>query len=201
MGKIREGVTSWPLYWPDGWERKGRFQRKRASFGKTHVYEQSQEVLAELSRMGVRPRDVVISTNLKLRQDGLPYANQRIPDDPGVAVWFTYKGQERVLACDIWDRGEHNLRAIAKHIDALRGQARWGVGSLEQAFQGFTALPESAGTGSSCWSVLEISPDSDARAIGDAFKRLAMKRHPDHGGSSEEFHALNEARKEAMAAL
>ena len=53
---------------------------------------------------------------------------------------------------------EHNLRAIHKHIDAVRAQARWGVGSLAQAFAGFAALPEQA-SGRSYRDILGIGPD------------------------------------------
>lgn len=160
----------------------------------------SQEALIELERMGCNLRNVVISTNVALRLDGLPYSNQKAPDDPGVAVWFVHGGEERVLACDRWDLVEHNLRAIAKHISAIRGQDRWGVGSLEQAFRGYTALP--AGDEPRDWrAVLGFSPDEIVypNLIHERFKKLAMKRHPDHGGTDESFAELAMARKHALA--
>ena len=150
--------------------------------------------------MSVPDFNVIISTDLRMRQDGIPYANQRPPADPGAAVWFTLRGEERVLACDRWDRVEHNLRAIAKHIEALRGQKRWGVGSLEQAFRGFAALPEQAGSGQSCWAVLGLGGPAASGEVEKAFRRLALTRHPDHGGSSEGWHELALARKQALEA-
>jgi hypothetical protein len=32
----------------------------------------------------------VISTNVRLRRDGLPYANDHVPDDKGAAVYFQF---------------------------------------------------------------------------------------------------------------
>ena len=92
------------------------------------------------------------------RQDAIPYSNQKRVANEGVSVWFDLDGEERVLAGDRWDRIEHNMRAIHKHIDAIRAQARWGVGSLAQAFAGFAALPEQA-SGRSYRDILGISPD------------------------------------------
>lgn len=193
---IREAVTASPLYWPPGWER--RTIRSSARFGKTNSYRETQNILHELYHLGVHDWNVIVSTNVRLRQDGLPYANQPRPEDPGAAVWFTLRGEERVLACDAWDRVEHNLRAIAKHIEALRGQERWGVGSLEQAFRGFAALPEQAGAGT-VWETLGLDgPAADRKQVEDAFRRRALVCHPDQGGSVDEWHALALARKQAL---
>jgi hypothetical protein len=71
--------------------------------------------------------NVVLTTNIELRRDGRPYANQRI-SDTGVAVYFTRKGCEQAIACDKWDSVRDNLHAGAKTIEALRGIDRWGQG-------------------------------------------------------------------------
>ncbi len=192
----RDMVTAHPLSWPAGWTRTRRPERAR--FGDCTVYSETRSLYDELGRMRVRERDIILSTNLRLRQDGLPYSNQRRPEDPGVAVYFKLKGEERVLACDRWDRVEHNIRAITKHIDALRGQERWGVGTLEQAFAGFTALPEHAGQ-RTCWQVLGIEPTKDAHAIKAAFRARARICHPDLAtGSDEAMSELNAAVADAM---
>lgn len=196
----RVGVTACPLYWPAGWKRAAR--RERSKFRDSSVYAESQEVRKELAAMYAR--DVVISSNLSLRSDGLPYSSQRIPDDPGVSVWFELREsgewREHVLACDRWDRAEHNLRAIAKHVEALRGQDRWGVGSLAQAFRGYQALPEQA-TGRPWWDVLKVPPDADAEKIEQAYKHRALECHPDKcDGDRQAWDELLEARAQANAA-
>lgn len=192
---IRETVTASPLYWPEGWKRTAR--RQRARFGETNSFRETQEILAELQRMSVRNRDVIVSTNMRLRQDGIPYANQSAPADPGAAVWFTLKGQERVLACDRWDRVEHNLRAIALHIAAMRGQDRWGVGTLDQAFAGFVALPETAG-GTTWWDYFGLEPDATREEIERAYKESALVDHPDRGGDRERWDQLCAMKKVAL---
>lgn len=195
---IREAVTAWPLYWPEGWKRTA--SPRPARFGATTVYRESQRLLEELGRLGVRRDGAIISTNLKLKRDGTPYSGQRQPEDRGVSVWFDLRGEERVLACDRWTTVEDNLRAIVCHIGALRGQERWGVGSADQAFAGFVALPERAG-GKCWWQVLRVSPDASPETIESAYRVLAKERHPDHGGSRELWDELADAIRAAREAM
>lgn len=203
MTQERVGVTSYPLYWPIGSSRIRR--PRRALFGDTNVYRESKNVRAEMERL--RARKVVISSNLQLRQDGIPYANQRRPEDPGVAVWFELREKggkrewrEHVLACDMWDRPEHNLRAIVLHVAALRGQERWGVGSMEQAFAGYRALPAQIDDGRAWWHVLGVERSASREEIERAYRLQARSCHPDHGGSAEAFVELDRARRQALDA-
>ena len=95
--------------------------------------------------------NVIVSTNVAVRRDGLPYARQRTPEDPGAAVYFKLDSAPEglVLACDRWLRVEDNIAAVAAHIGALRGIDRWGVGSVRQAFAGYKRL--SAGDAPTPW--------------------------------------------------
>ena len=70
---IRETVTASPLYWPPGWERTKR--PRRSAFARTSVDISTRLILDELDRLGADHR-VIISTNLRLRNDGLPGAAQ-----------------------------------------------------------------------------------------------------------------------------
>lgn len=196
---IRESVTAWPLYWPPGWERAKH--PKMARFGPTTVYRESQRVLDEIVRAGgaLGERLSIISTNMKLKRDGTPYSGQRQPEDRGVSVWFDLAGEERVLACDRWDRVDDNMHAIALHIGAIRGMDRWGVGSAAQAFGGFVALPETAG-GDPWHETLRVLPDASIEEIEKAYKRLAFKTHPDRAGDRSEWDRLQEVRKIALRA-
>ena len=56
----------------------------------------------------------VLSTNIPLRKDGLPYANHRQPEDKGVAVYFTLNGNPMCFACDRWDSVADNVQAIQR---------------------------------------------------------------------------------------
>lgn len=211
----------YPLSWPVGWKRTPSRARQRASFrtgretsqvvnGQTHTSRSQQPVSvavgirrlrAELGRLGVLERDCIISTNMPTRLDGLPYSSSREPDDPGAAVYFRLKKQDRVLACDAWTRVADNLTAIAQHIDALRRIDRYGVGTLDQAFAGYAALPPKGGT----WrGALGFGPDElvTGDMVERAFRVKARAAHPDViGGSHEAMAAVNSARTEAYAEL
>lgn len=136
----------------------------------------------------------VLSSNLSLRRDGLPYASQSQPSDPGIAVYFTYKGKQHCFACDDWDRIQDNIRAVGKTIEALRGIARWGTGDMmERAFQGFVALPQPE----QWFTVLGVSSRASKDEIESAYRLLAMKHHPDRGGDASEMARINAARDQA----
>lgn len=135
----------------------------------------------EIKLMG--GRDVILSTNIPLRKDGLPYADFKIPNDRGVAVYFKYKGNQMCFACDRWNRIEDNVMAIGKTIEALRGIDRWGASDMiERAFQGFTALPSPK---TKWYEVLEVSPTATEDEVKRARNRLAMKYHPDTGNAPD----------------
>jgi len=96
-----------------------------------------QILCGEMERLGTK--SWLMSCNRARRRDGQPYSDRSQPADTGVAVYFDLKGRQVSLACDKWNRVEDNVWAIAKHVEALRGQERWGVGSIEQAFRGYMA--------------------------------------------------------------
>lgn len=139
----------------------------------------------------------VLSSNLTLRQDGLPYASQRQPDDPGVAVYFEWKGRRMAFACDRWNRVEDNVQAIRHTIAALRGLDRWGTGHMvEAAFIGFEALPPPNWRGD-----LGLEPDADLQDAENAYREHARTAHPDAGGSAEAMSRLNAAIAQARQEL
>lgn len=197
-------ATASPLSWPAGWPRTPDAERRRSAFGKWNSKPSLSmgliELSDELNRLGVDLDDVVISTNLALRLDGLPRSGQATPADPGVAVyWVAEDGSEHVLACDQYDLVGCNLRAIVRTIEATRAITRWGAVSLEQAFRGYAALPDSAG-GEAWWTVLGLeAPTSDLVVIRTAYKRFAKVVHPDVGGDIEEWHQLQAAVRQGMA--
>jgi len=98
------------------------------------------QVLHEIKLLG--GSSPIISTNIPLRKDGVPYATYREPRDQGVAAYFTLKRRQMCFARDRWETISENMQAVSKTIEALRGIERWGSGSMvEQAFTGFVALP------------------------------------------------------------
>lgn len=198
--------NAYPLSWPLGWPRKT--SRTYSRFGKWNappsVAQGTRKVLDELRRMGVSDFNVVISTNVELRLDGLPRSDRRPPADPGVAVYFRLKDQKKVLACDKYQTVGDNLYAIGLTIEATRGIERWGSVTTEQAFAGYVALEEK--TGPSCWEVLGIPPpiapglsrENKENHIMDAYRRKARETHPDTGGTPEAFNSVVRAKDLAL---
>lgn len=124
-------------------------------------------------------RGFVLSTNIELRRDGLPYSNRRAPEDPGAAFYFQLNGEPICVACDAWDRVPDNIRAIAKTLDAMRGLERWGCSDMmKRAYTGFKALP-SGGDVNRWWEILEVDRDADHSTVKRAFFAMARKYHPD----------------------
>jgi hypothetical protein len=73
-------AEAYPLQWPDGWPRTAYGKRESDSRFDGKVYgltmgRARDQLIAELQRPGAG--GVVISSNVQLRQDGLPYSDQR----------------------------------------------------------------------------------------------------------------------------
>lgn len=207
-------TTAYPLSWPAGWKRTPLSSRTRARFGQARssgyggytskgelsVAQATDRVLGELGRMGVGDYNLIISSNIELRRDGLPRSGQREPEDPGVAVYWRDNREDgwpmRCMAIDRYDRVADNLAAIAATLEAMRAIERHGGAEiLNRAFTGFTALPSGSTTH---WRDVLGVPDNASRAeIEAAYRRLRSKHHPDNGGNAEQFHAVQKAFDEA----
>ena len=189
------GDVSYPLRWPAGWPRVTH--RKAAPFAKNRTLAQAREyALQELRRLGVPAGSIVISSNVQLRTDGLPRSGQAEPNDRAVAVYFKLSGKPQVLACDKWMRTVDNLYAIGRHVDTIRAQSRYGVGTLEQAFRGYLALPPAP----TDWQILGVAPGSSVEVINKAFRGRAADAHPDQGGDHDEMARLTAARARLVLA-
>jgi hypothetical protein len=197
-------LSQYPLSWPDGWKRTPWNQRKRATFtrygDRLTIQAGLQRVLQQLEMMSIRRDDIIISTNVPTRLDGLPRSDQRKPDDPGVAAYWR-KSQNAPMQCmaiDIYDEVADNLGAVAASLSALRAIERHGGAQVqERSFRGFAALPER--TGNRPWrEVLDVAGNVTQESLEGQYRRLARVRHPDFGGSDEGMAELNVARAEAL---
>lgn len=212
-------ITAFPLAWPPSWKRTAADERAFGRFGTAKqssvgnwrttqditVAAATQRLRAELDRMAVRGDDLVLSTNLKLRLDGLPRSDQAQPSDPGAAVYWNdpWTNAPRCMAIDRYTKVEMNIAALAATIEAMRAIERHGGAIvLERAFIGFTALPAPivAGMKRDWWLVLLLDtryPTVDE--IQAAYRRLASKYHPDRdGGDAAKMAELNQARDDAL---
>jgi hypothetical protein len=210
-------VEAYPLKWPA--HRKRTVNPKRADFHrqvavegqswKRHerltIADGRDRVYKEMKLLGAR--GVVISSNLRLKLDGTPMASQAEPRDSGIAAYFQLNGQDHCLSCDAWDRAADNLAAIAKYVEAMRGQIRWGVADVASMFAGFKALPEPG----------RMSVEDAARTIArfvasdypadvvlkstdnftEAYRAAARRFHPDANGGDvlQEWHQLQAAKQ------
>ncbi len=190
-------TEAYPLQWPEHRPRTNR--RERSRFETTQNIAQ-HALLDEIRRLG--GSNAVISTNVELRLDGMPYASRRAPDDPGVAVYFSYKSTPVCFACDRWDLVQDNIQAIRKTIEALRGIARWGTGDMmEAAFRGFEALPAPSERN---WREVIVMDGVVPETVGQCtamYRALSKERHPDHGGNDNLMSELNVAYADAKKEL
>lgn len=197
---MTDEIKSYPLCWPIA--RPRTMSRSYARFstdGKSlSVADGVKRLVPELERLGAR--GVIISTNVEPRLDGLPRGHGN-PTDPGVAVYFSLRiaGQDypHCISCDKWTHVADNLAAIAKHVGAIRGQLHWGAADTAQVFAGFRALP-AVGAREPWWRILGFAKREDVTAAKLEARRLelALKHHPDRGGSVSRMAEINAAADE-----
>lgn len=169
---------------------------KESSFdpkGKRTFAAARDELLRQLRRLGAKK--FILSTNVPLRLDGLPYANFRQPGDKGVAVYFELNNRPRVLCCDCWNKIIDNVWAIAMDIDAQRGRLRWGVSSADEMFPVYQ-LPD-ADRSRHWWEVLGVSQHAGWEEVKEAYRDEAKKHHPDVGGDRGRWDLIQTAYEQA----
>jgi hypothetical protein len=216
-------VEAHPLQWPLGWPRtpaekrnEGRFTKQGRqkysssdSYYTTHnkvtIAQATQRIQAEISaftRRGkvwrIDPDDVLISSNLELRRDGLPRSGQRAPADPGVAVYFELDGKPQCIPCDAYTDVAQNLAAVAATLSALRTLERHGSGIMERAFTGFEALPHLPED--PWWVVLGLPEDAPMALITKQYRKMRSDAHPDRGGDATQFDRIEKAYRAAVRA-
>lgn len=213
-------AEAFPLQWPERWPRTPAAAREDSRYrfksGGSGTYydgnyrsptpvtfdEAHKKLCAEMDRLGAA--NLVISTNLPLRNDGYPRADAaraRIAD-PGVAIYFTLKGKQMAMACDRYDAPSANLRSLGLGVEAMRQLERHGGGAMmERAFAGFAALPPPGYKRP--WR--EVMGFMDGRnhhmtreAIMAQYRLLAAVKHPDKGGTETAMSELNVARDDAL---
>lgn len=192
----------YPLAWPGGWKRTPHVLRRRTQF-KNGKYE--IQLGAAIDRLDHQLRlltsggSFVLSTNQPLTKSGWPRADRAEPSDPGAAVYFKLSGKDRCLGCDSYTSVAGNVAALAAHIEALRAIDRYGVGTLDQAFTGYTALPPSE---EEWWLVLGVPRTASLDDVERVFREKAGAAHPDReGGNHNDMARLNAAREAARREL
>lgn len=192
-------TQAYPLHWPAGWPRAKYREKARFSEKGSDGYPRTLSMATAFERLedeleAIGAKEMILSSNLERTLSGRPKGNQGEPVDQGVALYFLRKGKPIALACDRWNRVADNINAIAKHIEAIRGMERWGVGSVDQVFTGYERLPAPEH-----WTqVLGVSPNASAAEVNVAYRQRARSAHPDQGGSGDRMARLNAARDAAI---
>jgi hypothetical protein len=195
-------IEAYPLRWPDGWPRTNPMARESDSrfggSGKITVGRARDRLMDELRRLGAT--EIVVSSNVPVRPDGLLYADNKRLDDPGIAVYFKFKRKRMVMARDGFISVAGNLRSLGLAIDGMRQLDRHGGRfMLERAFEGFLAIAPP--NWRKPWrEVFGIKADwhGDITAL---YREKARIRHPDAGGSDTLMAELNLAFEEARQEL
>lgn len=167
----------------------------------------------------LKGRNIVLEidvTESDLKLNGELRANAR-PSSAAVAVAFEGTHGPMYWPCDRFYTNwahqgpdwQHNVRAIAKTMEALRAADRYGATGRGQQYLGFKALPAGTAMGAPTSShltssdaqkiVLTIAGADGVWPVNDgSLKRLVdmakRKAHPDlNGGANEKWAALAEA--------
>jgi len=186
--------TAYPLAWPDGHPRD---PKPRASKFKVTLHQALKDLNDELrlfgEETGRKVENVVISSNVTL--------GSTRPDDCGVAVYFSWDGEQRGIAVDRYLKVEDNVRAIYYILNGRRQEMRHGgLTIVRAAFRGFTALPNPDRQN---WrSTLGLGPDAGLTAAEAAYRTGVKQFHPDRPtGDAEQFHKINQAIEQARTEL
>lgn len=186
-------IPPYPLAWPEGLARTG--DKKAASTFKTSLAGAIENVRDSLrlfgSDSGRKVEDISVTANASLLEHN--------PADTGVAVWFTWDGEQRCIAVDRYPKVEHNLQAIHHILEARRTELRHGgLNVVRQSFKGFALLPAPEP-----WQqVLGFAPGAVPKEsqIEERFRMLATDAHPDKpNGSHDAMARLNRARDAALS--
>src|SRR6516164_7609579 len=195
-------TEAYPLRWPDGWPRTLPYRRESDSrfggSGRITVGRARDQLIHELRLLGAT--DIVVSTNVPVKADGLLYADNKRLDDPGIAVYFKFKRKSLVMARDVFVSVAGNLRTLGLAVEAMRQLERHGGSFMfEKAFTSFLAIAPP--DWKKPWrEVFGIKADwtGDITAL---YREKARIRHPDAGGNDTLMAELNVAYEEARRAL
>lgn len=189
----------YPLAWPDNLPRSAKTRKsqfKTSLSGALNNVRKSLEMFAKDT--GVAVEEIVLSSNVGGLDEGQP-------DDPGVAAWFSWDGEQRCIAVDLYPKVESNLQAIHHILEARRTELRHGgLNIVRQTFRSFVALPSPNSARAMGWRQVLGFKASDKPSIEEvdkAYRRAAASAHPDKGGSTEAMARVNQARAEAREEL
>jgi hypothetical protein len=188
-------AEKFPLSWPAGYPvTEHRIESKFSC-----TFAQARDgIFNQIDLLGAKT--FFISCNVQRNKKGDLVEGRLIYDNPGVALYFNYKGEDKVIACDKWKYIHENLRAVEKSLEAIRGLERWGCSDIiSRAMGGLKELAENAGESNGAWwQVLGVDQDAPPTYIEAAYKQKVKIYHPDKPtGNRDMFELVLRAYNEA----
>jgi hypothetical protein len=188
-------LPTWP--YPDTHPRRGRYIF-RAGWADT-----LDLIARELGHL--EAFHVVLQAGFRegdLRLDGLPRADAREPNHPGVILSFESRVGPQRYASDAHEWWQHNVRAIGLGLEALRAVDRYGITRSDEQYAGWKQL--TAGSGittrdaargliARLLDVAESTISEDGNALVAQYRQALKRAHPDHGGSTELLASVRDA--------
>lgn len=194
MSKTFARASDYPLHWPEMFPRAKKPTSSKLNTSLFNALENVKEALRKFAAdSGKNVTDLTISSNYSLTDTK--------PKDAGVAVWFTWDGEQTCIPVDRYLLVEDNLQAIYHCIEAERTKLRHGgINLVKAAFRGYAALPDPNRV---TWrDVLGYPEGNDLAEVKRLYRQLAQKHHPDRtDGNTEMFNIVQQAWDMAQAEL
>lgn len=119
--------------------------------------------------------------------------HHRITTDGAVFAFdFEHEGVSYRVRCGRRGTAEENGDRVVEVVKTLQSWIADGILTWVEAFAPF------ARSDNAWWRVLRVPPDATREEIDAAYRRGALKVHPDHGGSADAFRELRAAYERAL---
>lgn len=193
MRVFHEPQVQWPTSKPEI-APSDRLPGRFTISGLAAAAERVSDQVEKFSKNIWRTTELWIFAAAEVGKQGRFLNNQKVSIDPRVVVEFDLDGQPYSIACDRYSSAAQNLCAIAAVIEGFRTNERHDVLTIHQLMQSVSALPAtSSAKVRGWWEVLALPRNAPREDIETKYKELARVRHPDAGGSDQEWHELQEA--------
>jgi hypothetical protein len=174
--------------------------------------------LLERELGALRAKELVLEVDVRerdIRNDGLLRSDAKA-SSPAVVVAFESKHGAMLYRCDRYTSvpyrnrmapWQHNVRAIALTLQALRAVDRYGATETGQQYTGFKALPAGGialGAGMTAADAAEFIEEHSGVSVrlpvsepvlALAYRKAVRALHPDIGGDVELFQRLQKAKE------
>jgi hypothetical protein len=167
---------------------RGRSLWRRHHGGASTAGGQVSEIETDLLRMKLDHDTGAMSGQVRRG----PYAGRRIEDLDQAELIVLWR---QCIAED-----EAGARLLETYLDRLRPDWRYSAsgsagGGAGQGSRGPAGLSSDVMTPEQAYAILDLEPGANDEAIKDAHRRLMMKLHPDHGGSTFLAAQINRAKE------